>query len=54
MKRLSQILSYASALLSGLTLVRLKGRWATMERGAPKLLAGAWAPFLALAGGLGR
>jgi acetyl esterase/lipase len=53
MERLSRILSYASAVLSGLTLVRLKGRWATMEQGAPKLLAGAWTPFLALAGGLG-
>jgi acetyl esterase/lipase len=53
MKKLSRILSYLSALLSALTLVRLKGRWTSMDVGMPKLLAGAWTPFLALVGGLG-
>ena len=53
MKKLSRILSYLSAFLSGLTLVRLKGRWASMGWGMPKLVAGAWTPFLVLAGGLG-
>ncbi|MDY7078101.1 MAG: alpha/beta hydrolase [Chloroflexota bacterium] len=51
MKKLSRHLSYLSALLSGLTLVRLKGRWAVLW--GLKMLAGALTPFLALAGGLG-
>lgn len=51
MKKTSRILSYLSALLSGLTLVRLKGRGAILW--GAKMLAGDWTPFLALAGGLG-
>jgi acetyl esterase/lipase len=51
MKRISRILSYLSALVSGLTLVRLRGRG--MALWGAKMLAGAWAPFLAVAGGLG-
>ena len=53
MKTVSRILSYLSAFLSALTLIRPRGKWASLELGAPKLLAGAWTPFLALAGGLG-
>ncbi len=53
MKKLSRILSYLSAFLSALTLVRFKGRFASLQWGMPKLLAGAWTPFLVLAGGLG-
>ena len=50
-RKASRILSYVSALLSALTLVRLKGRWTNLW--VFKMLAGAWTPFLALAGGLG-
>jgi acetyl esterase/lipase len=51
MKKPSRILSYLSALLSGLTLFRLRGKW-TILWGA-KMVAGAVTPFLALAGWLG-
>jgi acetyl esterase/lipase len=49
MKKLSRILSYLSAFLSSLTLIRLSGMALWMF----KTLVGAWTPFLALAGGLG-
>jgi acetyl esterase/lipase len=51
MKKVSRILSYLSAFLSVLTLVRLKGKWSALWVG--KMLMGAWTLFLALAGGLG-
>ena len=50
-KRISRILSFLSLFLGGLTLIRLKGKWTTLW--TAKMLAGAWSPFLALAGGLG-
>jgi acetyl esterase/lipase len=50
-RKTSRILSYLSALLSALTLVRLRGRG--MILWGVKMLAGAWTPFLAVAGGLG-
>lgn len=53
MKKASRILSYLSALLGALTLVCLKPGWGAVWLWAPKMLAGALTPFLALAGGLG-
>jgi acetyl esterase/lipase len=52
-KQVSRILSYLSVFLGGLTLIRPRGRWTGALLGLPKLLAGAWSPFLALAGCLG-
>jgi acetyl esterase/lipase len=53
MKKASRTLSYLSAFLSALTLIRSESGWMPMALWVPKLLAGAWAPFLAIAGGLG-
>jgi acetyl esterase/lipase len=53
MKRISRILSYLSAFLGGLTLIRPRSGWTSVVLGVPKLVAGAWSPFLALMGGLG-
>lgn len=55
MKRTSRILSYLSAFLSGLTLIRLTKALGVLAGvlAIPKLLAGALAPFLAIMGGLG-
>ena len=53
MKKLSRILGFVSAFFGLLTLIRSpKGR-AGGAMWLPKLWAGAWAPFLAIAGGLG-
>ncbi len=53
MKKLSRLLSFVSAFFGLLTLIRSpKGR-AGGFMWLPKLWAGAWAPFLAIAGGLG-
>lgn len=53
MKKLSRFLSFLSAFFGLLTLIRSpKGR-AGGVIWLPKLWAGAWAPFLAIAGGLG-
>lgn len=53
MKKLSRFLSFLSAFFGLLTLLRSpKGR-AGGAMWLPKLWAGAWAPFLAIAGGLG-
>ena len=53
MKKLSRFLSFISAFFGLLTLIRSpKGR-AGGVMWLPKLWAGAWAPFLAIAGGLG-
>ena len=52
-KKVSRILSYLSVFLSGLTLIRPKRGWVAAVLEMPKLLVGAWSPFLALAGGLG-
>ena len=48
-----KFLSYLSAFLGVLTLIRLKPGRAAIWLWGPKLLTGALAPFLALAGGLG-
>ncbi|RLC78559.1 MAG: alpha/beta hydrolase [Chloroflexi bacterium] len=48
-----KFLSYLSAFLGVLTLIRLKPGWATVWLWGSKLLAGALTPFLALAGSLG-
>jgi len=53
MKKVSRIPSYLSAFLGALTLIRLKPGWGAVMLWAPKMLASAWTPFLALAGGLG-
>ena len=53
MKKVSRILSYLSGFLSALTLIRPQSGWVALALCIPKLLAGAWAPFLAIAGGLG-
>ena len=53
MKKISRILSYLAALLGALTLAPIKPGWGAVWLWGPKMLAGAWAPFLALAGGLG-
>ena len=53
MKKLSRFLSFVSAFFGLLTLIRSpKGRVGGIMW-LPKLWAGAWAPFLAIAGGLG-
>ncbi len=53
MKKTARILSYLSAFLGALTLAPIKPGWGAVWLWGPKMLAGAWAPFLALAGGLG-
>ncbi len=46
----ARVLGLLSVLLSGLTLVRLRGKWAVLW--GVKMMAGALTPFLALVGGL--
>jgi acetyl esterase/lipase len=53
MKKVSRTLSYLSAFFSSLMLIRPQSGWMSMLLLMPKLLAGAWAPFLTIAGGLG-
>ena len=53
MKKVSRTLSYLSAFLSALALIRPQSGWMSAVLLMPKLLAGAWAPFLTIAGGLG-
>jgi acetyl esterase/lipase len=53
MKRLSRLLSFLSAFFGMWTLVRSPKGLAGGLMWIPKLWAGAWAPFLAIAGGLG-
>ncbi|RLC89721.1 MAG: alpha/beta hydrolase [Chloroflexi bacterium] len=48
-----KLLSYLSAFLSALTLIRLKPGWAAVWLWVPKMLSGAWTPFIAIAGSLG-
>jgi acetyl esterase/lipase len=53
MKTLARMLSVGSAVLSALTLVRVRTPWQMVLVFLPKLVAGACSPFLALAGGVG-
>jgi acetyl esterase/lipase len=53
MKKLARLLSYASAILSATTLLPVRDGWGAAGVWIPKVLAGAWSPFLLLAGGLG-
>jgi acetyl esterase/lipase len=53
MKKLSRLLSFISAFFGTFTLLRSPPGRAGGLMWLPKLWAGAWAPFLALAGGLG-
>jgi acetyl esterase/lipase len=53
MRKLVRRLSYLFALLSAPLLVRPAGGWTAVMLWLPKLLADAWSPWLAIAGGLG-
>jgi acetyl esterase/lipase len=53
MRTLARLLSYGSALLGTLTLVRIQSPWQAILLWVPKLLASACSPFLALEGTLG-
>jgi acetyl esterase/lipase len=53
MRTLSRILGVGTAVLSALTLVRVRTPWQMVLLYLPKLVASACSPFLALAGGVG-